>query len=175
MMESLLKQVPWLGQLYAGDLQGQGEEFQERGWPDRRELYELEVGIIGALRVGRQVIRLLKGYQGLRIKVYDPYLSAEGARQLGVELCSLDEVCRCDVVSCHAPSIAATRHMLNADTLALLPDHAVLINTSRGALIDEAALVAEVRRRPLYVLLDVTDPEPPGQRLRRCWASGTLF
>jgi phosphoglycerate dehydrogenase-like enzyme len=51
--------------------------------------------------------------------------------------------------------------MLNARTLALLPDHAVLINTSRGALIDEAALVAEVRRRPLYVYLDVTDPEPP--------------
>jgi phosphoglycerate dehydrogenase-like enzyme len=51
--------------------------------------------------------------------------------------------------------------MLNAQTLALLPDHAVLVNTSRGALIDEAALVAEVRRRPLYVYLDVTDPEPP--------------
>jgi phosphoglycerate dehydrogenase-like enzyme len=51
--------------------------------------------------------------------------------------------------------------MLNAQTLALLPDHAVLINTSRGSLIDEDALVAEVRRRPLYVYLDVTDPEPP--------------
>jgi phosphoglycerate dehydrogenase-like enzyme len=51
--------------------------------------------------------------------------------------------------------------MLDARTLALLPDHAVLINTSRGSLIDEAALVAEVRRRPLYVYLDVTDPEPP--------------
>jgi phosphoglycerate dehydrogenase-like enzyme len=51
--------------------------------------------------------------------------------------------------------------MLNARTLALLPDHAVLINTSRGSLIDEDALVAEVRRRPLYVYLDVTDPEPP--------------
>ena len=51
--------------------------------------------------------------------------------------------------------------MLNARTLALLPDHAVLINTSRGSLIDESALVAEVRRRPRYVYLDVTDPEPP--------------
>ncbi len=50
--------------------------------------------------------------------------------------------------------------MLNARVLSLLPDHAVFINTSRGALVDEAALVAEVRRRPLYVLLDVTDPEP---------------
>ena len=51
--------------------------------------------------------------------------------------------------------------MLNAKTLSLLPDHAVLINTSRGSVIDEAALIAETRRRPLYVYLDVTDPEPP--------------
>jgi phosphoglycerate dehydrogenase-like enzyme len=80
---------------------------------------------------------------------------------MGVELASLEEVCRCEVVSLHAPNIPETRHMMNARTLGLLPDHAVLINTSRGALIDEAALVAEVRRRPLYVMLDVTDPEPP--------------
>ena len=59
------------------------------------------------------------------------------------------------------PNLPETRHMLNARTLALLPDHSVLINTSRGPLIDESALVAEVHRRPLYLYLDVTDPEPP--------------
>src|SRR5207249_1611758 len=112
-------------------------------------------------RVGREVLRLLKHYPRLRVRVYDPYLSADEAAELGVEKATLEQVCGCDVVSVHAPSIPATRHMLNARTLALLPDHAVLINTARGSLLDEAALVAEVRRRPLYVYLDVTDPEPP--------------
>ncbi len=51
--------------------------------------------------------------------------------------------------------------MMNARTLGLIPDHGLFINTSRGALVDESALLAEVRRRPLYVALDVTDPEPP--------------
>jgi phosphoglycerate dehydrogenase-like enzyme len=107
------------------------------------------------------VIRLLKSYPRLKVKVYDPYLTIEQAASLGVEKVTLEQACACEVVSVHAPSIAQTHHMLNARTLSLLPDHAVLINTARGSLIDEAALVAEVRRRPLYVLLDVTDPEPP--------------
>ena len=93
--------------------------------------------------------------------MYDPYLSDEGAKLLGVEKASLEDVCRCDVVSIHAPNLPETRHMSNPAPLALLPHHAVLISTSGGALVDEAALATEVRRRPLYVLLDVTDPEPP--------------
>jgi phosphoglycerate dehydrogenase-like enzyme len=107
------------------------------------------------------VIRLLRAYPRLRVLVYDPYLRAADAKSLGVESVTLEEVCRCDVLTVHGPTTAETTQMLNAKTLALLPDHAVLLNTSRGTLIDEAALVAEVRRRPLYVYLDVTDPEPP--------------
>jgi phosphoglycerate dehydrogenase-like enzyme len=61
----------------------------------------------------------------------------------------------------HAPSLAETQHMINAKMLALMPDHAVFINTSRGQLVDETALLAELHRRPLYAALDVTDPEPP--------------
>jgi phosphoglycerate dehydrogenase-like enzyme len=153
MMVVMLKRIPWL-------LATKGEKSAIKTAPVR-ELRDVNVGLIGASRVGRETIRLLKGYPRLRVLVYDPYLAAPDARRLGVEIATLDDVCRCDVVSVHAPSLPATRHMLNARTLALLPDYAVLINTSRGALIDEAALVAEVRRRPLYVYLDVTDPEPP--------------
>src|SRR5581483_4071727 len=120
-------------------------------------------GIIGASRIGRIVIGMLKGYNGVGVKLFDPYVSSEQASAMGVQSASLDDVCRCEVVSVHAPNIPETRHMLNARTLGLLPDHAVLINTSRGALIDEAALIAELRRRPLYVALDVTDPEPPAK------------
>ena len=154
MMVVMLKRIPWLF-----DSGGNRAALQDIG--PVRELRDLCVGLISASRVGREVIRLLKGYPRLRVLVYDPYLSADAALDLGIELATLEQVCRCDVLSVHGPSIPETRHMLNAATLGMLPDHAVLINTSRGSLIDEAALVEEVRRRPLYVYLDVTDPEPP--------------
>ncbi|HEX8523233.1 MAG TPA: hydroxyacid dehydrogenase [Tepidisphaeraceae bacterium] len=155
MMVIMLKRIPWVFP--------QRAERRALLQPVKpiRELRDLEIGIIGASRVGREVIRLLQSYPRLRIKVYDPYLTEMEARNLRVERASLEDVCRCEVVSVHAPSLESTRHMLNARTLALLPDHAVLLNTSRGSLIDETALVAEVRRRPLYVYLDVTEPEPP--------------
>jgi phosphoglycerate dehydrogenase-like enzyme len=154
MMAVMLKRIPWL-------LSSRGDKEIIHSIGPIRELRDLSVGLISASRVGREVIRLLKCYPRLRVLVYDPYLESDQAAALGVELASLDDVCRCDVLSVHGPNLPETRHMLNARTLALLPDHAVLINTSRGSLIDEAALVAEVRRRPLYVYLDVTDPEPP--------------
>jgi phosphoglycerate dehydrogenase-like enzyme len=152
MMVLMLKQFPWISEQY--------KQGGIRGGPIR-ELREMNIGLVSASRVGREVIRLLKSYPMLRIKLYDPFISPEQARQLGVELTSLEEVCRCEVVSIHAPDLPETKHMFNARTLALLPDHAVLINTARGRLIDEDALVAEVRKRPLYVCLDVTHPEPP--------------
>jgi phosphoglycerate dehydrogenase-like enzyme len=154
MMVVMLKRIPWL-------FASHGDKACIKTIGPIRELRDLCVGIISASRVGREVLRLLKNYPRLRVLVYDPFLSADEAVGLAVEKASLEQVCSCDVVSVHAPSIPDTRHMLDARTLALLPDHAVLINTSRGSLIDEAALVAEVRRRPLYVYLDVTDPEPP--------------
>jgi phosphoglycerate dehydrogenase-like enzyme len=153
MMVAMLKQIPWVIGSYT---RGDGRQLGPI-----RELRDLSVGLIGDSRVGREVIRRLGLYPRLTIKVYDPYLSPDDAQLLGVERASLEDVFRSDVVSVHAPDLPETRRMINARMLALLPDHAVLINTSRGALMDEPALVAEVRRRPLYVLLDVTDPEPP--------------
>jgi phosphoglycerate dehydrogenase-like enzyme len=154
MMVVMLKRIPWLI-AWNGDRKGRQEV------EPIRELRDLSVGIIGASRVGREVIRLLKSYPRLTVRVYDPYLSAADAKEMGVERATLEETCACDVVSIHAPQVPQTKHMINARTLGLMPDHAVLINTSRGSLIDEAALVAEVRKRPMYVYLDVTDPEPP--------------
>jgi phosphoglycerate dehydrogenase-like enzyme len=154
---SLLKQVPWIAPAYAS---GDPEEYLRRK-SLCRELQDMSIGVIGASRVGREVIKILQTCPRLSIKLYDPHLDDLRAREMGVTTCTLEEACACEVVTIHAPSIPETRHMLNARTLALLPDHAVLVNTSRGSLIDEVALVNEVKRRPLYVALDVTDPEPP--------------
>jgi phosphoglycerate dehydrogenase-like enzyme len=158
MMVSLLKQVPWISAAYA---RGDQEEVRRRAAVGR-ELADLCVGIVGASRIGRLVIHMLRSFHNLTVKLYDPHITAGQASELGVIKSSLEEVCACDVVSIHAPNLPETHHVINARMLSLLPDHAVFINTARGALVDEAALVAELSKRPLYAALDVTDPEPPG-------------
>src|SRR5262249_38303951 len=118
------------------------------------------VGLVSASTVGREVIRLLQPFD-VTILLYDPYLTDADVRSLGVTKGSLDELFgRSEIVSLHAPSIPATRHMIGAEQLRRLRDGALLINTSRGSVIDHDALVAEARAGRIRVLLDVTDPEP---------------
>ncbi|HEY3501998.1 MAG TPA: hydroxyacid dehydrogenase [Actinocatenispora sp.] len=118
------------------------------------------VGLVGASRVGRRVARLLAPFD-LTVLVADPYLGTDEAARLGVTRCELDDLlATSDVVSLHAPSTPATRHLLDARRLALMPDGATLINTARGALVDHDALLAEVVTGRLDAVLDVTEPEP---------------
>ncbi|SED54781.1 hydroxyacid dehydrogenase [Ruania alba] len=118
------------------------------------------VGIVGASRTGRLVMDLLTGFD-VNIVVYDPYLSDEDVAAWGTRTSSLEALAeQVDVLSVHAPALPSTRHMVNAQVLSLMQDGAVLINTARGSLVDHEALVAELDRRPLYAVLDVTAPEP---------------
>ncbi|TMV49607.1 hydroxyacid dehydrogenase [Paenibacillus mesophilus] len=135
------------------------------GWnagKDRiRELYQITVGVIGAGQAGRHYIRLLRNFD-VTIMVFDPVLTAAQAVELGVIKADLEQVLTMsDVVSIHAPSIPGTYKMFNRDRLALMKDDAILINTARGSIVDEAALVEELRKGRLFACLDVTDPEPP--------------
>jgi phosphoglycerate dehydrogenase-like enzyme len=118
------------------------------------------VGLVGASRVGRRVIELLRPFD-LRVIVADPFLGDADAARLGVERVELDALLAAShVVSLHAPALPATRHMLDRRRLALMRDGAVLINTARGALVDHEALVDELRSGRLSAVLDVTEPEP---------------
>jgi len=157
MMVLLLKQVPWIGPAYA---RGDHEEMTQRKRLVR-ELANIQVGLVAASRIGRLVVQLLRSFTNITVKLYDPFLTDADAAKLGVIKASLEDVCRCEVISVHAPNLPETRHMINAKMLALMPDHAVFINTSRGQLVDETALAAELHNRPIYAALDVTDPEPP--------------
>ena len=116
------------------------------------------VGIVGASRIGRRVIELLGPFD-LRVLVHDPYVAGS------VDLDAL--LAASDVVSLHAPSLPSTRHLLDARRLALLRDGATVINTSRGALIDQDALVAELASGRIDAVIDVTEPEvlPAGSLL----------
>ncbi|GAA3880038.1 hydroxyacid dehydrogenase [Streptomyces sedi] len=119
------------------------------------------VGLVGASRIGRLVAEALRPFD-LEVVIADPYLAPEDAAALGAVALPLDELlATSDIVSLHAPSIAETRHMLDASRLALMRDGAVLLNTARGALIDHAALEPELVSGRLTAVLDVTEPEPP--------------
>ncbi|UXS35013.1 hydroxyacid dehydrogenase [Agrobacterium tumefaciens] len=123
----------------------------------------LTVGIVGASRIGRRVINLLKPFD-LDLVLFDPFLNVTEAQKLGVHLVSLDELMLVsDVISLHAPSLPQTRHMIGADALARMKDGATLINTARGALVDEEALLAELKTGRIEAVIDVTDPEVPPQ------------
>ncbi|QWB22286.1 MULTISPECIES: hydroxyacid dehydrogenase [Streptomyces] len=118
------------------------------------------VGVIGASRVGRRLLELLRPFD-LTVLLHDPYVSPAEAAALGAESLSLEELLgRSDIVSLHAPDIPETHHMLDRDRLALVRDGGVLINTARGALVDHEALTGELVSGRLSAVLDVTDPEP---------------
>ncbi|MFD8231805.1 hydroxyacid dehydrogenase [Streptomyces sp. NPDC059696] len=118
------------------------------------------VGVIGASRIGRRVLELLRPFD-LRPVLTDPYVDERAAAALGVPLLPLDELLRTSgIVTVHAPETPETHRMIGRRELALMPDGAVLINTARGSLVDHDALVAELRTGRLTAVLDVTDPEP---------------
>ncbi len=125
------------------------------------------VGVVGASRVGRALLGLLAPFD-FDVLVCDPYLKPGEAESLGAERVELDELLeRSDTVTLHAPSLPETRHMIDAAALARMREGAVLVNTARGALVDHAALEAELVSGRLDAVIDTTDPEvlPPDSPL----------
>lgn len=146
-----------------------GQHVRDGGWRDSptwdqwiaRELLRKNVGVIGASNVGRHVIKLLQPFE-VNIYLYDPFVTEEEALQLGVAKVDLDKLLAIsDVVSLHAPANEKTYHLLDERGLGLMKDNALLINTARGTLIDEDALILELTKGRFFAFLDVTDPEPP--------------
>lgn len=134
-------------------------------WPKPARLEQFEiagkrVGLLGFGYVGRRTAALFRAV-GAKVVVYDPYVSAEEMAAAGVAKGELDEVLSgCKVVSVHLPVTPETRHVIGADELALLPEGCVFINTARSWVIDQDALLAELRRGRIWAALDVYDQEP---------------
>lgn len=125
------------------------------------ELPGKTLGLIGLGQIGRMVVRKLVGFE-LRVIAYDPYADPGACAALGVELVELPELMRqADFVSAHAKLTPETRHLVNAEMLALMKPTAYLINTARAELVDEAALAAALRGGRLAgAALDVFMTEP---------------
>lgn len=124
----------------------------------------LRVGIVSASRIGRRVIELLRPFD-VEVLLWDPIWDGEidGVRRVG-----LDELLAVsDVVSLHAPALPETVHLIDRAALAAMQAGATLINTARGSLVDQDALVDELRSGRLHAVIDVTEPEvlPAGHPL----------
>lgn len=122
------------------------------------------LGLIGCGRIGLAAARRFRAVGFARTLAYDPFLDPAAAAAAGIEPCGLDELCReADVVSLHAPLTEATRHILDARRIALLKPTAIVVNVSRGGLVDEAALARALREGRIHAAgIDVFEREPPG-------------
>lgn len=129
------------------------------------ELYGQTLGIVGLGDIGTRLAKRAAAF-GMNVIASDPAVhpSSFGAQEYGVTLVSLNDLLtQSDVISLHTPLLPSTRHLIAENTLAQMKPTALLINTARGGLIDEAALAAALADNHLGgAVLDVREQEPPG-------------
>jgi len=153
MMLALLRRIP------ENDAGVRNGEWNRTGPHTPRLLSGTTVGLIGYGHIGRLVARRLEGF-GVELLVSDPaFKGSHSPRQVELD----DLLAQVDIVSLHLPLIPATRHLIDQRALRLMQPHAVLVNTSRGAVVDEAALVDALQSGVISgAALDVFEVEPPG-------------
>ena len=142
-------------------------------WPSligTRGLLGRSVGLVGYGMIAEYLVKFLKPF-GCRIMVSSRHISAEELAEAGIEAAAAEEIFRtCDIISLHSSLTARTKHSIGADLLNSMKDGALLVNTARGALMDEEALVSVLKERPVWAALDVfeTEPLPMDSPLREC-------
>ncbi len=139
---------------------GEAAGGEYRSGHGARELDGRTLGLLGCGRIGRRVARYAAAL-GMGVLVHDPHLGAADVDGLG-RLTSLDDLWRrSDAISLHAPATGATRHIVNAASIAAMRPGAIIVNCARGSLIDHDALLAGLESGHLAGAgLDVTEPEP---------------
>jgi glyoxylate reductase len=126
-----------------------------------QDIYGATLGIAGIGRIGAAVARRGKGFN-MKILYYDAVRNEQAEKELGAQFVSKEELLRqSDFVSLHVPLTPQTRHFINAEALNMMKPTAVLVNTSRGPVVDTMALYEALRDQRIFAAgLDVTDPEP---------------
>lgn len=123
------------------------------------DLFGKTVGIIGTGKIGRVLMQILNGF-GCQLLAYDPYPHEE-ALALGATYVDLPELlAQSDVISLHCPLLPSTHHIINAEAMAQMKDGVMIINTSRGALVDASAAIEFLKSGKIgYLGLDVYEEE----------------
>ena len=120
------------------------------------------LGLIGCGRIGLQAAHKFRALGFTCVLAFDPYLSGEAAARADVKKVTLSELCKAaDVVSLHAPLTRETRHILDAGRIALMKPTSIVLNVSRGGLVDEAALADALNQGRIFGAgIDVFEQEP---------------
>ncbi|RMD57853.1 MAG: phosphoglycerate dehydrogenase, partial [Nitrospirae bacterium] len=126
------------------------------------EVYNKVLGIIGLGNIGTQVAKRAQAL-GMRVIAYDPYLSKDRARELGIELLDLKELLRrSDFITIHASLTEETKNLINKETIALMKDGVRLINCARGGIVNERDLYEALKSGKIAAAaFDVFEKEPP--------------
>lgn len=136
--------------------------FDERWKVRLGDLTGARVGFIGFGRIARAAAKICGAGFGCEISAYDPMIPPEELRALGAEPVDLAELMTRDVISIHTPLTETTRNLIGAAELARMPPHGVIVNTSRGGIVDETALVAALKAGSIGGAgIDVLEHEPP--------------
>ena len=164
---------------YSRNLAAADASVRAGAWDRQRfggtELWGRTLGLIGVGEIGRRVAKRAEAF-GMHVIGYDPWVGPYdyAPMEQDITLLSLDNVLtRSDVVSLHVPLLPATHHLINAEKLAMMQSHALLINSSRGGIVDEGALLDALTKGQLrQAVLDVREIEPPSadDPLRACSA-----
>jgi glyoxylate reductase len=127
-----------------------------------QDVHHATLGVVGFGRIGQALARRARGFS-MRVIYYDMYRPpAEVEQELAVQYRDLEDLLReSDFVSLHTSLTSQTRHLINAERLAMMKPTAVLVNTSRGPVIDEAALAQALKQGQIFAAgLDVFEREP---------------
>jgi len=132
-----------------------------RGYPNWH-LTGQTMGLVGFGRIARTIVRKLAGFE-MRNLAYDPFAPPEAFARHSVQSVSLDELFRrSDFISIHCPLTPQTRHLIGRAEFETMKRHAILINTSRGPVVDESSLIAALKSGQIAGAgLDVLETEPP--------------
>lgn len=137
---------------------GDHRNFDEHLMVPHVELNYKTLGVVGGGNIGQNTIAIARAMK-MNVLVYDPFPKEDSE---GIHYCSLEEVLQnSDFISLHCPLMDSTRHLINKETLALMKPTAFLVNTARGALVDEAALIEALKEKKIAgAALDVQEVEP---------------
>lgn len=150
---SVARKIPYLN-----------EDTRAGGWMRSTgfECFGKKICVLGLGSIGRVVARCAKGF-GMEVLAYDPYIDEDYCREQGIAVKTFEEGIReADVISLHLPLMDSTRHIIDREAIAKMKDGVVIINTSRGGIIDEAAACEALKSGKLGGLgLDAFEEEPP--------------
>ncbi|MDN4594171.1 phosphoglycerate dehydrogenase [Polycladomyces subterraneus] len=156
MLIALARNIP---QAYRSTINGEWKRKQFVGV----ELHKKTLGIVGLGRIGTEVAKRAHAF-GMKVVAFDPYLTAERAKKIGVTQATLDDLfAQADFITVHTPLTKETRHLINREAFEKMKTGVRIVNCARGGIIDERALLEAIQTGKVAgAALDVFEQEPPG-------------